>query len=131
MTDEAWLDPARGPSDKELAFDYIKAPDFRVVWADGAIGSITPNGILSFVLFAERAAIPRRQVYVLDQVDDDTFTLGEERKDKRISRGSIVREMACNVFVSREAAETIVTLLQEQIRDLDAMTPLNKKGIDK
>ncbi|MGN6146964.1 MAG: hypothetical protein ACTHPD_00330 [Rhizomicrobium sp.] len=120
MTDETWLDPAKGPSDKEIAFDYIKAPDFRVVWVDGAIGSITPNGIISFVLFAERPAIPRRQVYALEAIDDETAVLGEERTDKRISRQSVVREMACNVFISPEAAKDLIDLLQHQIRDMAA-----------
>jgi hypothetical protein len=86
MTDDTWLDPAKGPSDNEVAFDYIKSPDFKVVWADGAIGAITPNGIISFVLFAERPSIPRRQVYDIG----DNGRLGEEHTEKRISRGSIV-----------------------------------------
>jgi hypothetical protein len=127
MTDEAWLDPTKGPSDEEIAFDYIKAPDFKVVWADGAIGSITPNGIISFVMYAERAAIPRRQVF---EVGSDG-RLGEERLEKRISRGSIVREMACNIFLSQEGAENLAHWLLEQVEELKAMTENLAAGEEK
>jgi hypothetical protein len=66
------------PSDKEVAFDYLKAPDFRVVWADGIFGTITPNGLLHIAPFAERLAIPRRQVFAIEQVDQDVGKLGAE-----------------------------------------------------
>ena len=42
----------------EVAIDYIKSPDFRIVWADGVVGSATPNGLIHFALYAERPAIP-------------------------------------------------------------------------
>jgi hypothetical protein len=122
MTDEAWLDPAKGPSEKEIAFDYIKAPDFRVVWADGAIGSITPNGLIHFVLYAERQAIPRRQVFSIEAMEDGTAKLGEERLDKQISRGSVVREMGCDVFLSPQAATNLANWLLEQVSDLENLS---------
>lgn len=121
MTDESWLDPAKGPSAKEVAFDYIKAPDFRVVWADGAIGSPTPNGLIHFVLYAERPAIPRRQVFAVE-VSGDAERLGKESIEKQISRNSIVREMACDVMLTVETAETLADWLLEQVGFLKKIT---------
>jgi len=127
MTDEAWLDPAKGPSDKEVAFDYIKANDFRTIWADGALGSATPNGLIHFVLYAERVAIPRRQVFALA----DDGTLGDECLEKQISRGSIVREMACDVLVAPQTAAILGRWLLEQVKELKGQVKTQREAKEK
>ena len=102
----------------EVAFDYVKARDFRVMWADGAVGSITPSGLIHFALYAERQAIPRRRVYSVVEVDSDTLQLGSELLEKRISRNSIVREMGCDVMMSPQAAETFALWLLSQVNEM-------------
>mgnify|MGYP003628466025 FL=1 len=118
MTDEPWLDPSKGPTPAEVAFDYIKSPDFRVVWADGVVGSITPNGLVHFALYAERQAIPRRQVFAIDQIGEHGGKIGTEVLEKQITRGSIVREMACDVFISPQAAENLAKWLLERAEEI-------------
>lgn len=105
-------------AEDEVAFDYIKARDFRVVWADGAIGGVTPNGLIHLALYAERQAIPQRQVYAIEPVDATTGKLGKEVLAKRISRGSIVREMACDVFLTPQAAENLAKWIAAQLAEL-------------
>jgi hypothetical protein len=117
MTDDSWLSPPDGPSKNEVAFDYIKASDFKVVWSDGIIGSITPHGLIHFAPFSERNAIPRRQVYTLIS-DGNVGMLGPENAEKQISRGSIVREMSCDVMMSVETAENVAKWLLEQVRTI-------------
>jgi hypothetical protein len=107
MTDDTWQDPLKGPGENEVAFDYIKAHDFRVVWADGVVGGLTPQGHIHCALFAERQALPRRQVFKIETGDGRMGRLGEEVLEKQISRGSVVREMACDVFLSAQAAENL------------------------
>jgi hypothetical protein len=111
--DPIFAGTARAPD--EVAIDYIKAPDFRIVWADGAMGSPTPSGHIHFVLFAERPAIPRRQVHKLDLV---TGVLGEAIPEKTISRGALVREMSCDVMIAPETALTLAQWLVEQVKIL-------------
>ena len=108
MTDDTWLNPQKGPATDEVAFDYIKAPDFRIVWADGIVGSVTPNGHIHFALYAERPALPRRQVY---KIEPQTGALGAEVAEKQISRGSVVREMSCDVFMTPQLAEKVAKWL--------------------
>lgn len=114
MSDEAWLNPNKGPADDEVAFDYVKAPDFRVVWADGAMGSLTPNGLVHFSLYAERPALPRRQVF---KIDSDTGLLSSEVPEKLISRGSIVREMSCDILMSPIVAESLANWLLDRVKE--------------
>jgi hypothetical protein len=118
MTDEDWLSPARGPAENEVAIDYIKSQDFKVVWADGLIGSATPNGLIHFALYSERLAIPRRQVFAIERMSPNIGTLGAEVVEKQISRGSIVREMSCDVFVTPQVAESLANWLLKRAEEL-------------
>jgi len=129
MSDEAWLNPTKGPTDKEVAIDYVKAPDFRVIWADGLIGSMTPNGLIHFALYAERPAIPRRQVFSIEPLADGVGQLGPEVLEKQISRGSIVRELSVDILASAQVAENIGNWLikqAEEIRKIQKEQPEGK-----
>lgn len=121
MTDDTWLDPTKGPSKNEVAFDYLKSNDFRTIWADGAIGAITPNGHIHFALFVERQAIPRRQVFTIEQVDGKAGRLGSEVVEKQISRSSIVRELACDILLTPQSAENLALWLLSQVADFRKM----------
>ncbi len=99
----------------EIAFDYLKAADFRVIWSDGGIGNVTPNGLIHVAFYAERHSIPRRQVFALAPVAGTEFSnVGNELLEKRVSRDSIVREMSCDVMMSAETAENLAHWLLEQ-----------------
>lgn len=79
------------------------------------MGSITPAGLVHFAVYSERQAIPRRQVFELTQVGEDSFQIGNEKMEKRQSRGSIVREMACDVMMTVQTAEQVAKWLLAQI----------------
>lgn len=125
MTDNSWVN-SKGLATNEVAFDYVKSPDFRVVWADGVVGAVTPNGFIHFVLYAERQAIPRRQVFKLELTGEGTASLGAEVLEKQISRGSIVREMACDVFITPAAAESLADWLRARAAEAKKITGGNK-----
>lgn len=127
MTDDTWLNPTKGPSENEVAIDYLKSQDFRSVWADGVIGSITPQGLIHFAIYSERQAIPRRQVFaIVKDANDNIGSLGAEVVEKQISRGSIVREMSCDVFISPGVAEAVGKWLIDQANMLKDFKGKNK-----
>ena len=97
-----------------VVFDYLKSAHFRVIYATGAIGGLTPEGNIHFALYNERPAIPRQMVHPLQ----DTGTLGDEIPERRVSREGIIREMEVDVILSREAAERLVGWLQVKIDEL-------------
>ncbi|MCA8907271.1 MAG: hypothetical protein KDA64_05200 [Rhodospirillaceae bacterium] len=94
-----------------VVFDYIKASGFRAVRADGAIGSTTPNGHIHMALYSEREAIPRRTVVALTEQG----TLGDVVEVQ--TRGSIVREMEVDIFLTQEVAESIHAWLGDRIKE--------------
>ncbi|MER8661886.1 hypothetical protein NKH34_12170 [Mesorhizobium sp. M1148] len=108
-----------------LPFDYIKSQYFRVIRADGAIGSVTPNGHIHFALYSERAAIPRRLVQELSPAGE----LGALIPEATESRESIVREMDVDVFVTLEVARALHQWLGTHIQELsDRASPENESG---
>ena len=121
MTDDTWQDAGKRPSDGEVAFDYIKAQDFKTFWADGVIGGLTPRGHIHFALYIERPALPRRQVFEILNISDESGTIGKEVMEKRISRGSIVREMACDVFLGVDEAENLARWLMDRVQEFRAI----------
>jgi hypothetical protein len=129
MTDDTWQDPLKGPGENEVAFDYIKAHDFRVIWADGAVGGITPNGHVHLALYAERQALPRRQVFQVEMKDGHAGRLGREVLEKQISRGSVVREMACDLFLSPQVAENLAHWLLSQVDLLRKINAEEEKNV--
>lgn len=115
MSEADWVG-GNGPTDgSTVAFDYIKSPDFRTVWADGAIGGITPSGLIHFAIYAERPAIPRRQVFELTDEGLAGQKLGAEIIEKRITRDAIVREIPVDVMISVSVAESLAQWLIQQV----------------
>lgn len=127
MTDETWRNSAQKPAPNEIAFDYIKATDFRVVWADGAIGGATPSGQLQFCLYSERKAIPLRQIFAVEIKDGYLSKLGQEVSEKQTTRGSIVRELACDVHMSVAGAENLANWLLQRVEEMKKLNDWNAK----
>lgn len=100
------------PTTPVVAFDYLKAPNFQSLRADGVIGGITPSGRIHMAVYSERPAIPRRLTHEINE-DGKLGKIVEVQ-----SRDSIVREMSADVFLDLHAAEKINEWLSQQIEDL-------------
>jgi len=103
----------------EVAIDYIKAPDFRSVWVDGCVGTLTPQKLINIAIYSERMAIPLRQVFLVNETSPGRGTLGSEILEKRVSKDSIVREMACNLMLSSSTARSLAKYLIEKAAELE------------
>jgi len=99
---------------KEIAFHFIKSPQFRVIHADGVIGGLTPNNNIHFALFSERLAIPQEVIHTINP----DGSLGGERKPK--GKEGIVREMDVDVVMSLETAVVVHEWLTKRIEELKA-----------
>lgn len=123
MPSDVQTEPGSEPGAERVLFDYIKGNDFRTVHADGFIGGLTPNGSLHFATYCERLAIPRR---VAHRPNPDG-TLGEPIPEETVTRGSIVREMSADIFVSYGVAVELRDWLSERIKELDERAEIVKK----
>ncbi|MGC2246711.1 MAG: hypothetical protein WA609_08915 [Terriglobales bacterium] len=94
-----------------VPFHYIKSGLFRVIHTDGAIGNVTPSGLIFVGLFSERAVIP--QIMVHDVTDGGQ--VGPERMSERVGKSGVVREVEVGATMSVETATTLIAWLQEKI----------------
>jgi hypothetical protein len=109
----SWRKPVSEEENQKVAFDYIKSQQFRVIHVDGAIGGVTPSGLLHFALYSERPAIPRRIVHRVD----GSGRLGAGIDELMESRQSIVREMDVDVIATIEVAVSLRDWLTQKIED--------------
>ena len=102
--------PEKQPS-SAVAFHYIKGNSFRVFHADGAIGNITPAGLIFVGFYSERAAIPQTMVHEITEEGQ----VGPELPEGRVTKEGIVRELDAGAVMSVETAKSFVKWLQSQI----------------
>jgi len=115
MADDPKAEKGNGDAGKRVAFDYIKSQQFRAIRADGAIGGITPSGMIHFALYSERHPIPRRLVH---EVGTDG-ELGPSIDSETIARDAIVREMEVDIFLTPPVAKSLHKWLGEKISVLE------------
>ena len=96
-----------------VPFSYIKSNDFRVIHVDGAIGSLTPRGLIYAALYSERMPIPRLMTHPIGP-DGNLMPASEQEV-----RPGVVREVEVSLMLDRNAAEALRTWLGDQIAELD------------
>jgi hypothetical protein len=99
--------PALPEEQKNVVFEYIKSPLFRVIHADGAIGGLTPAGNVHFALYSERSAIPQMTVHP-HRPDGTVGPPGQT-----VARPGIVREMDVDVVISPNFIPAFIEWLQQ------------------
>jgi len=99
----------------EIKFDYIKSNQFRVIHVDGAHGGVSPKGLIQMAFFSERAPIPKRETYSLEQ-----GKLGQRKKVEQ--RDAIVREVEVETLIDLQVAKVIVQWLGEKIKQAENLT---------
>ena len=103
----------------QIRFHYLKSGQFRTIHADGAIGSITPQGLIHMALYNERPAIPREMV---QEINDDG-TLGSIIHSETISREGVVREMDTDVVMNINCAKSLKKWLSDKIEEFEKQQP--------
>lgn len=96
-----------------VAFNYIKSNSFRVIHVDGAIGSITPRGLIHAALYSERMPIPRLMVHPMGS-DGNLLPPVEQE-----IRPGVVREVEVSLLLDRNSAESLREWLGQQLAELD------------
>lgn len=94
-----------------VTFHYIKGVDFRSVHVDGAFGGLTAKGFLHIALFSERTVIPQETTF---KITSDGL-LGDEVKEKRVSKEGIVRQLEVDIIVNEQTAIDLRAWLDQKI----------------
>jgi hypothetical protein len=51
------------PGKREVTYSYERHPDYRIVYANGAVGGATPRGEIMYDLFIEFVGVPEETVH--------------------------------------------------------------------
>lgn len=103
----------------KFEFDLIKSNFFRVVYAEGAWGGVSPRGKLNIAFYNERSAIPTKTALTL--VKDGTGALKSAGPEEIVSsRNTIVRELEVEVVMDLAGAVDFYQWLGERIEQLKA-----------
>lgn len=104
----------------EIRFDYIKSNHYRVVYADGFHGGLTPNGKIHMAIFNERRPIARSETYRLTERDG----LGE--MEFRIERDAVIREVETSVLMDLDKAMALFRWLEKIFKKVEELQSIAK-----
>jgi hypothetical protein len=110
--------PRKPPSETRTAkvrFYYIKGNYFRVLHVDGALGSITPRGLIHFAVYSERPAILQSAEHDISpegQLGDPVTQEGKQ---------GIVRELDADLVMTKQTATELRDWLNTRISELDVI----------
>jgi hypothetical protein len=98
-----------------LRFHYIKGQQFRVIHVDGALGGITPRGLIHCAVYSERPAIPQTTEHDISP---------EGRLGAQVSqegRQGVVREMDVDLIMSKQTAIELRDWLDGRVKELEQL----------
>jgi hypothetical protein len=95
----------------DVEFHYRKSAHFRVIFAEGAYGSVTPRGLVHFALYNERAPLPRRTTMTVRNGEASPETVAESLK-------GMVREVEADVVMELSTAIVFHDWLGARIAEL-------------
>ncbi len=106
---------------REISIHYIKSNTFRVIYAEGAHGGLSPNGKIQMGLYNERQPIPQQTQHAIEQVGKHAVKVGKEIVEKRIGRTGVVREVETEILMDVGAAKLIGQWLLDQVAAVDRL----------
>ncbi len=109
---------------QKVRFYYPKSPAFSTLHVDGAIGGVTPRGLIHMACFSERFAIPQETVVELHD-----GSVKQELLNERVGKEGIVRELVVDLVFDRETALLLRNWLTDQLETLqriEAVRPANQ-----
>ena len=88
---------------------YEKNPLYRVIYADGLIGGITPTNGVNLNFYSTRNTIPKSVSHELNQ----DGTLNEKGTISNDSKVGIIREIEFGVYMTKDSAHDIYKFLKK------------------
>lgn len=99
----------------EINIYYEKNPSYRTIYSDGLIGGITPRGDVNLNFYSTRNVIPK-------SIKHNILSDGTIDKDGKVSEDSkngIIREIEFGVYMTKDTAESIYTVLKNLLEKND------------
>ncbi|NJM59293.1 MAG: hypothetical protein HC849_02320 [Oscillatoriales cyanobacterium RU_3_3] len=105
----------------KLVIDFVKSNFFRVLHVDDLGIAITPNLDIQVTLWNERASIPERLVYSINEESEIDELLLEECKN----RNSVLREVEALFTIDTNTAREFINKLHECIEEIEELESID------
>jgi len=111
---------------QKMTFEYKISPNFIVYAATGAIGGLNPQAQLIINFFNDRAAIPRKQTFEINEQGALMMPpLSEEKKEL------VIRDVFAAISLPAHTARGIAQWLNEQADNFDKIQSSLREGMPK
>lgn len=109
-------------SASKIQFHYIKSHHFRVIHADGLLGSITPKDDVFVTFYNERSPLPDKVTFAVTPEGN----LGSEIEAERVVvSDGVVREMEVGIVFDIDFARSFALWLTEMVQNFENPTVTN------
>lgn len=92
----------------QIEIFYEKNPQYRTIFADGAIGGFTPTGRFNLTFYGTRKTIPKSAKHEITS-DGKVSALGIPSKD---SKSGVIREIEVGVYMDDKTAKEVYDFLK-------------------
>ena len=106
------MESQKAEKDK-IYIHFEKNPLYRSIYADGAVGSISPSNDLNLCFYATRNIIPKA---IIRKVDESGL-VGEEMGVSEDSKSGIIHEIEVGVYMNKETAKKLYGFLKKIFDD--------------
>ena len=106
-------------SQKKITFRYEKHPDYRVIFANGAVGGTTPRGDIKFDLFIEYLEVPESTIH---SITPDGIGPEIERNPPNLP---FTRQSQAGVIMSPGQARALAYWLMGQVDTIEKKKKVN------
>lgn len=100
-------------SKEKLMIHYQKNPLYRNVYADGAIGGVTPQGKLNLNFYATRNTIPKSVEYDISK----DGAISDEKARIVNGKSGLVREIEFSIYLDKNTAKDLYSFLKLHLED--------------
>ncbi len=101
-----------------LLISVIKSPQYRQIHVDGTMFSLTPGGYANLAFYGERAALPQRIRYKLEEDGQ----LGEKVEMEIEEDSDVIHEVEFSVILDLDSLKQLkegIDLLIKELEDED------------
>lgn len=99
----------KAPTPSDIRIYYEKNPFYRVIYADGLIGGVTPTGMVNFNFYATRPTIPKSTTHTIN-AERKVNPVGVTSEDSKLG---LMREIEVGVYINMKTAKDIYEFLKK------------------
>ena len=88
---------------------YEKNPQYRTIHTDGAIGGVSPIGMINLAFYSTRHAIPKS---INQKLNPDGSMSQEPTTISEDSKSGVIREIEFGVYMNKQTAQDLYNYLK-------------------